>query len=296
MKLKSNNKQLKFIFLFGISVRSGTNFSSKIFSKHPDVEVIPSNETIREFPLLKFVKNFKAAFENFENRYINNNGVNGHYTWQKYSPYFGESFLNYIQNELVKDYSKNVYFIKDPGADNLKWSNFIFPNSKIIVLIRDGRDLVESSEKAYMAKRNSQSKVNRIKRHFFHFTGREFRRNVKTWANNALIIKNFLQSEPGKECFLVKYEDLVSEKEDVYKNLFNYCGLSFDMSYFKNVEIVGSSFSNQITSQKIEKIVWQPIKKTEKFKPVGRWKNWPKWKIKYFNKHAGELLEWFEYK
>lgn len=288
--------QSKFIFLFGISVRCGTNFSARIFSKHPDVEVVPNNETVREFPLLKVSKDFKKAFEQFQKKYNRNMGKKGHYTWEKYAPYFGTSFLDYIQSELIKDTSKKIYFIKDPGAVNLKWSNTIFPDSKIIILIRDGRDLVASKEKAYLAKRNSQSRLNRIKRYISHYIGRQFRANVKEWVENAHLIKDYLESEAGRNCLLIKYEDLVSENKETYKKIFEYCGLSFQMKYFNNVEIVGSSFSDQITSLKTNKVVWQPIEKSEKFKPIGRWKNWPKWKLIYFNKHAKELLEWFNYK
>ena len=66
MNSKNNIDQSKFVFLFGISVRSGTNFSARIFLKHPDVEVVPKNETIREFPLLKFIDKFKITFEQFK--------------------------------------------------------------------------------------------------------------------------------------------------------------------------------------------------------------------------------------
>lgn len=54
-----------FIFLHGISVRSGTNLSGLIFNRHPDVEVIPRNETTQEFPFLQNINSFKGAFLKF---------------------------------------------------------------------------------------------------------------------------------------------------------------------------------------------------------------------------------------
>lgn len=295
MILDNEMERAKFIFLYGISVRSGTNFSARIFSKHPDVEIVPNNETIREFPLLKVMNHFKNDFERFGDLYTRNNGVKSHYNWGKYASHFGNSFLDYILAEHIIDMTKKIYFLKDPGSSNLKFSGSIFPNNKVIILIRDGRDLVESSEKAYLNKRGGQSFINRIKRNVFHFTGREFRRNVRQWNINANQIKQYINSEAGKNCLVVKYEDLQRENEETYKKLFDFCGLSFDMTNFKSIEVVGSSFSDQISSDIQNRTIWSPIEKNEQFKPIGRWANWSNWKIKYFQKNAGEMMAWFDY-
>lgn len=293
--IQSEIDSSRYVFLFGISVRSGTNFSARIFSKHPEVEVVPNNETIREFPLLKVIDQFKDSFDAFSSMYTGNNGNKEHYTWRKYAAYFGDSFLKYIDNELVIDHSKKIYFMKDPGVKNIKFVSSVFPDSKVILLVRDGRDLVESSEKGYLVWRNSQSVLNRVKRYVFHYTGREFRRNVKAWLNNAKMISEFLATENGKKALLIRYEDLAAEIPETYAKLFEYCGLSIEKVNYKNVEVIGSSFSDQISENGENKIKWTPIEKTKKFKPVGRWKSWPKWKINYFNKVAGAYLKEFGY-
>lgn len=284
-----------FIFLFGMSVRSGTNFSGKIFSKHPDVEVIPQNQTTREFPLLNVIDKFKTGFETFAKMYTDNNGNKDHYTWSNYGSYFGNSILKYIEDHLIEDKSKKKYFIKDPYVINLTHFRTVFPKSKLILLVRDGRDIVESSEKAYLIKKTSQSKLNRLKRYIFHYTGREFRRNVKAWKQNAKIIHDYLQTAEGESALLIRYEDLHSEIESVYRELFAHCDLSFDNVLYKDVEVMGSSFSDQISDKGKNKVDWNPIKKTDAFKPVGRWHDWPKWKVRYFNKVAGDYLAIFGY-
>lgn len=281
----------QFVFLHGISVRSGTNLSARIFLRHPDVEVVPENQTLREFPLLHELKKFQGAFEGFAKSYKKRMGKDDQYEWKKYMPYLGESFKNYLLDNLVSDREKQVLFLKVPSVINIESFFDVFPDSKLILLLRNGRDLVSSGEKGYLAQRGSQSIFEKLKRRLAYFLGRPFRGAVKSYQKNLELILSFLESNVNSEnIYVIHFEDLASENYQVLQDMFSFCGLDPSKGDFSNIEVVGSSFVGEFEPNQ-KKIKWQPVPKTESFNPIGRSKDWPKWKHNYFDKKVIKLEE-----
>lgn len=281
-----------FIFLHSIAVRSGTNFLARIFHQHPDVEVIPRGETTQEFPLLKSIQYFEEAFNKFQANY---NGSKNDYAWIAFKAYLGKAFQNYITDQLNKDVDKTHLFIKDPHIENIENFFHVFPDAKLILLLRDGRDLVASGEKGYIAERSSQSNFEKYKRKINHRLGRPFIQYTRVWKKKIDEYFKFmsnLEEVYRERVYTVKYESLAEGDVDILKELLAFCELSNATAenMLQNTKVIGSSFSNEINKNS-KGIIWQPMEKTTAFKPVKRYENWPNWKKRFFLKVAGKELK-----
>jgi hypothetical protein len=158
----------------------------------------------------------------------------------------------------------------------------LFPSGKLVVLVRDGRSVVESSVKTFS--------------HPYGYAARE-------WARSARIIQDFQARNPGAPYLLVRYEDLYSNVEKELRRIFNYLDLDaevYDYSAAASLPVRGSStLRGQPTayhaSWVAEGIHWEPMKKPSDFNPVQRWADWSRARHERFNWLSGEYLERFGY-
>lgn len=210
-------------------------------------------------------------------------------------PHLGNAVKEYIDLHLVNSKS-NYCFIKEPSINNIEVVTKLFPNSPILLLIRDGRDVVASVEKGYLLKLHRYSFGNRLKRKMNSLTGRHFKKETIAWRNRAEKLKNFIEAQKeNKNVLLVKYEDLATENQDVIKKMMIHCGLTYNKDWFKNIEVIGSSFSKDGMTFSKDKAMWEKQERSKNFKPIGRWNSWSLKKKAYFKKIAGEQLNYFGY-
>lgn len=93
----------------------------------------------------------------------------------------------------------------------------IFPDSKIIFLFRDGRDVAVSYKNIDQGKINSDYVPNLSK---------DVEVIAQEWADN---VRNFLRvMEHGKNAIAVKYEDLIAKPKDELSRIFNFLGEEFE--------------------------------------------------------------------
>lgn len=281
-----------FIFLHGLTVRTGTNFMGRFFNKHPEIQVVPFGETTQEFPLLKNLHEFEKAFNAVRNDY---HGPKEHYVWKEFMPYLGDAFMKFLMDKHKDE--KNAYFVKDPNFNNI--GNFfdIFPEQRLIIILRDGRDIVSSSIKASIYKRSYHSwtkhylrKVSRaVKRHQYFYS--------YMWAERVKDFNKFLSSDAYKsnrdKVLVVKYEEILQQPEAEGKRIFEFCGVSSEkeiLDQLRNIEVMGSSFLGKSGIEDAKKPNWNPVDKPKEFKPMGRWKDWDKLDKIIFKKFAGDAL------
>jgi hypothetical protein len=187
--------------------------------------------------------------------------------------HLGKALLSFLADQI--DENKRL-LLKTPDCNNIDKFFLFFPGAKLAILIRDGRDVVESA----IRKWPKQSDEHWMRR----------------WAAGSRRILDFMQSTGrggrGKSWELVQYEDLVERPEATLKEIARFLGVdefAFDWSRLRDLPVQGSSFTVDARGRVISGSV---VKRPEGFSPVGHWREWSVWRKRKFKKIAGrELIE-----
>lgn len=160
---------------------------------------------------------------------------------------------------------------KTPSPKNIGDFFLLFPNTLLIILIRDGRDAVESAKRSWPEK--------------------NYRQLTEQWARGAREIIEFMQStgeEYSDRWLLTKYEELVSGCEEVRK-VVRFVGTderNFPFDRISHLPLRGSSTERGGQAQ----VHWAPVPKPSSFRPMGKWREWSFWQKRQFKRLAGREL------
>lgn len=246
------------IVVHGIMKRSGTVFTGELLGLHPDIYQHPN--LIWETPFLALTGDIKKIQKEFFLLYQQNIGKIGE---NDFLPLFGSSFIAYLYSLVPED---KRMLLKVPGVEYLDYFYDVFPNENLLLLIRDGRDLVASTIKTWPQLR--------------------FVDVCHRWANSANIILRFVESCKDQTGYwLARYEDAVNNPEVFVREACAKFGLdpnAYPFDKMNNLPVIGSS-----TTRK-QGDTW--MKKTKTFNPIGRWQQWSVWKKMTFKRIAGDPL------
>jgi hypothetical protein len=272
------------IILQGKRVRSGTNFVGSTLSMHPDVITLPSNVSFGEFNLFRDRSIIDTCFKNISETSfgmdINNNDLD------LFLELYGEQWLRLLIKKHEVPVGKTI-FIKSYVIDNVDLWKKAFPNSKIAIITRDGRDNVISSIKASNDHRNWHSHIVRLKKRVNYYSGRLFLNHTKHWVKTA---KSVLDIEEDMYINKFKYEYLNNSYDNI-KTLLKFYDLATNDTIVKtclNAPVVGSSFG--IDTNEVTKPNWTPESDKSKFKFSGKWTHWSFFKKAIFKIIAGQAL------
>lgn len=279
------------IFILGIAARCGTNYLHDLIRMHPDCD--SGSAVLEEDNLVA-------------NAHVLTRYVDGVSRWWKHhwgpdelrlekaalAEQIGQGLLAFLSAQLERRKQisgKNGtggrplrLVTKTPTVRNLALFYPLFPNGKLIVLIRDGRSVVESAARTF---------------------DRPYGHAAKEWASSARIIQDYCKNHPGRQFLLVRYEDLYRNVEKELRRIFEYLQLdaeAYDYDGAVNLPVRGSStLRGQPSAHEVpwvaQGIHWDPVAKPANFNPVERWANWSRAKHERFNWLAGEYLEKFGY-
>ena len=149
----------------------------------------------------------------------------------------------------------------------------MFPAAKLVILIRDGRDTVQSFSKSWGG----------------HGA---FRKMAARWAERVDQLYNMQDQATAagysNRILWVQYDQLNNETETEMKRILDFAGLDekqFPWDQLKNTPVLGSS-----EFKAAGHVHWNPVEKTESFKPVNKWQSWTKKQRDTFKEYAGEAL------
>ena len=259
------------IFCAGITVRSGTNFLGSIFSKHPDISSVPKNMSKGEFPFFRsrIHDPRNQILDDFNRYFFAQPRIDEKSYFKGFGCFWKKMIIDYYKID------KPYFFVKDPNIFNIEHFYNFFPDGKLIIIVRDGRDIVHSMLKVSLLIRKSQSWLKKLKARIKYYTGIsriQFSRNYKYQVDQILLL-NELKKNSGFDFYLLKFEDIVLHPENTIKKLFKYLEIPISDEIISNMiaaEVVGSSFFK--SSKNSPK--WSPVKKSGGFNPIGRWKTW----------------------
>lgn len=276
-------EKLKLIFIAGIMGRSGTNYLARLLLNHPDVVRPRGHWELPLFDVSEYFVSFHTAF--LQRRKA---GRIDH-SFKEFARSFGEGLMSELQERVLHpaDHAKFLLH-KNPATLGIEYFEHFFPKGKLIFLIRDGRDNLNSllgvagfADKGWHPKRYA---------HIALFS--------RKWAHSAQRMLNYATT-PEKHCIVVKFEDIYREPNVILSQLSKYIGLHKDPQWLEkatNMTVKGSSFYTKVDSSFAEIATggteWEEIPKTEQFQPVGRWKNsWSALEKRLFFRIAGRELK-----
>tara|TARA_B100000131_G_scaffold158871_1_gene154020 strand:- start:1849 stop:3063 length:1215 start_codon:yes stop_codon:yes gene_type:complete len=198
----------KLIFIVGLP-RSGTSLVHQILASHSKIKGLGESEILNGF------FNNKILDSKFLNRLTKNNLIN-------------YEFISEVSNYIGLNYEKNSNnkIILDKSPFNFFWLGFIkliFPNAKILHIVRDQEDTCLSIYKSLFGKRGvlwSYDKKNIIK-------------FVKIYNN---IIKFWSEKIPNY-IYDLKYEQLIQNQKKETKKILSFCDLEWEdgcLEFYKN--------------------------------------------------------------
>ena len=244
------------IFIIGVG-RSGTSLLQSILNSHSKISFLPETQFLRNYVFKKNVSinnsNYKEIISQLEKdpRFSRLN-ICPKIVIEK-SKNMIDVYRN-ITNFYLKNKNKEIIGDKDPKIiENIKVLNYFFPNSKIIHIIRDPRDVVLSRTKARWSKKYP---------YFMH--------SIIYYLQMTLGRKMLYKYYNKNNFYEIKYEDLIKDPDYELKKICNF----LEVEYENNILNYHNSSKELVSKDEFE---W----KKETFNPVDN-KNFNKWK-KEFN-------------
>jgi len=172
---------------------------------------------------------------------------------------------------------ERVLVTKSPSVWHLDQTFRLFPEARLILLVREPQAVVESGMSGF---------------------GWTFERAVTGWARGAKIIRDVKNSESWRpdQVLLVRYEDLVSDAPTELKRIFHFLDLSitdYDFTAPDNLPVVGSSFF-PVSGRGKE--MWSPVVRNENFKPLERRMVWTQRMLTRLSWTCGPYVDQFGYR
>jgi len=159
---------------------------------------------------------------------------------------------------------------KTPVVDHLDLFFKLWPRGQVIILVRDGRAVVESSVRSFGTDRETE---------------------IRAWAAAADRIAEFERAASAEQdrYRIVRYEDLHTETDETMRTLFPFLGLDagvYDFDRARNLPVVGSSTFKRPAGP----LSWTPVSKTPAFDPLAHARDWPRAWHERFNWLAGRQM------
>lgn len=267
------------VFILGVEQRSGSNFLWQLLRTHPQCHVGSVGEDF-------LLEHSDLLREYADGLYRSWNPV-----WRKRMggssecllPELGNTLISYIKkpyylypNELEgeegkvldPEFESKVLITKTPSVKNLKNFFQFFPDARLLLMVRDGRSVIESGMRSF---------------------NWNFEDALHRWRNAANTIIRFINEHENdqKKFMLIRYEDVVQEMDKELSKILTFLDLDrnlYDFHSARNLPVFGSSD----TKKEGNSVHWKKVEKTKDFDPLKRWKKWDKRKHDRFNWVAGE--------
>lgn len=258
------------IFVLGISQRSGTNFLYQLICLHPHChprwvyeDFLVSHSDL----LLRYAESKYGSWSA--------DWGFGEDTIDKLVVNLGRGLHSFLETRDVENQGSGYLVTKTPTCRNLDNYFRLFPQSPLIILVRDGRSVTESLVRG------------------FHWS---YERAMHNWADESHRIVEFehqWQDVKDNRYLIVRYEDLYRNTAVEMTRILLFLDLPvhlYDFNAAAELPIIGSSFANSG-----DRVDFTPKEKSSDFDPLRRWSGWSKAMQTRFNWVAGDFLVAFGY-
>lgn len=248
------------IMVHGVTQRSGTVYVGELLRLHPDLYAFPRE--IWEFPFLNVAEDIRRVQSRFLSLYPPNEAAMGK---DDFLPVFGASFIAYLH--AVAPQSQRV-LLKMPDVSQLSYFPYVFPFELPLLLLRDGRDVVQSAVHTWPQVRFADA--------------------CEYWNANARIMLTLERRYADRGWRIFRFEDAAVQPNEFVRDACQYSQLDparYPFDRIAEVSVRGSS-----VAPRDRRVTWDPIGKPAGFNPVGRWQNWTASQRRTFKRIAGQTL------
>ena len=235
------------VFIHGILQRSGTNFLFDLLLVHPDLA--GARDPIYEDG---FLEHSDGLFQ-----FVDSVRSGWNPEWGEFPEDIDQQLLRCIGDGLlaflVRDPQKRL-LVKNPRPDHLDRFFSLFPRGRLVLLVRDGRSVVQSAIKRFQV---------------------DLALAAQLWARGADEIADFRSTSEGQSrSVLVRYEDLFTDVRPQLERILDFCGLdrsSYDFEQATQLPVRGSS---EFLGPERNWVHWEPVERDDTFDPQRRWRDW----------------------
>ncbi len=287
MESERSNPQPKLCFILGIQQRSGTNYLYRLLGQHPDCY---AQGPIMEDFLIHHVDLLKDYAHRVYGMWNPKWGVA-----QKIGPpeillqHFGHALRQFLHQQLTTAKTESesasasvtsasqpqVLLTKSPSVRGLHHFFKVFPDDYLIVIVRDGRSVVESGVRSF---------------------DWDYEAAMRNWAASARAILNFQKkyANSDRKLLILRYEDIYQDEAIALRQIFDFLGLDPDRYNFDELqlfEVIGSSDLRRREGA----VHWQGSTKQQDFNPLNRFQHWSPYRHSRFNWIAGQPMKQLGY-
>jgi hypothetical protein len=250
------------IFLLGILKRSGTNHLHDLLCLHPEVA---APAPIWEDHVLREAERLAAYAAAVRGRWSPEWGV-GEKEELELLRRLGDGVLAFLRERAPG----RRLVTRTPSVANLALFPRLFPDAKLVILVRDGRALVESGVRSF---------------------GWRYESRIRRWAAAARGILAFdaAQAAAGRHR-IVKYEDLVARLEPTLVELLRFLELDASVYDFARASALPVRGSSTLRSGESTAVDWKPVARAADFDPLARAEGWSRALADRFDWLAGREL------
>jgi protein-tyrosine sulfotransferase len=249
------------VMIHGIMPRSGTVYVGELLRRHPALYAYPHQ--LWEVPALQLTGDVHRLQDKFLLGYKPNAGKLG---GEDFVALFGAAILAYLHEPVP---AEQRLLIKMPSVQYLSHFFAMFPHENLLILTRDGRDLVHSTLRTW-------PHLNLVQ-------------VCLRWDRSAKIVLSTMKCLSETRCdghWMVRYEDALRQPDEFVREACQRFDLDVNRYPFEmidSIKVIGSS--------KLEKNVgWRFIKRPKNFAPVDYWKEWSALRKIIFKAIAGRSL------
>lgn len=267
------------VLLFGITPRSGTNYFYNLMRQHPELDCVTSKEMPEDFLVYHsdLLMRYADLVSSWWTQYWRP-GREAHRTAERRAEsraWIARCLGDGLARALAgPEPSGRTVVSKTPTVRNLRNVFELLPDSKVLVLLRDGRDQTASAVRSYG--------------HTHEFA-------MQRWAEAARTVIAFddaHRDDDPRRHLLVRYEDLLRDVEGTLRTVFDFLGAdpdAFDYSVSDRLPVFGSS--QHLEEGENLRQSYRRVERSADFDPRGRWASWPEERLARFNHVAGAEME-----
>lgn len=253
------------IFVHGVLPRSGTNFIANALALHDAVRAFPAG--LLEFPLVEIAPGAEALRHEWLAHFPANAPLVADH---ELLAYLASGWLAALQ----ADAPGRQLLLKSPHVRQIGLFRAILPRDKLVLCLRDGRDVIASTLATFEP----------------GLLRKSFRQLVMEWRLASEAVLAFAPGGPleNRHTVVVRYEDMVERPKDEIRRILPVLGLDagvFPFDRLARLPVYGSSTTREQGRQS-----WQPVRRSPSFKPIGRFENWPTHRKRLFEHLAGDTL------
>ncbi len=253
------------VFLLGIAHRSGTNYLAELLDHHAAIAAspLPEDFLVAKLPFLEeYVRRVRGEWSA---RWDTDNAVTA------VRAALGRGLQDYLVSAAAPGTCRIL--ARTPSVDGLPELRRYFPNAWVILLIRDGRSVVESGIRSFEWNFDDAS---------------------RRWARAARTLEEFRSKDPVPErTTLVRYEQLVAKPAETLESLLSFLSLDPADYPFQQIAQTGVIGSSELKTGG-GALHWEQAE-ISGFNPLERFSDWTAARHKRFNWLAGRELSQLGY-